>query len=235
MLLMVAGFFIFSVQRKRKLDTQIAKLEKQNEIESIRNKISLDIHDDVGSGLTKINLLLNQFNSTAGKKSDQEQQELAMKISLKSREVISGLGEIIWTANPDHDNLKSLLGFMRQYISKFFEDTGIHYTIDFPEQFADQKIHPELKRNLFLVLKESLNNVMKHSGASEASIRFYQKGNKFGMEITDNGKGMDETMKSAFGNGLKNMRKRIEDVKGSFIFNSAPGKGTDILLEGLLY
>src|SRR5438045_9727106 len=92
------------------------------------------------------------------------------KITNQSKEVVSGLSTIIWAINPQHDNLKSMLGFMRNYISDFFEGNAIRYSVDFPDLDEEITISPELKRNLFLVLKESLNNIVKHSKATEVKI-----------------------------------------------------------------
>lgn len=235
-LLMVAGgIVVTTIQRRRKVEAQVAQLEKQNEIEALRNKISLDIHDDIGSGLTKINLMLNQFKNAVGSDTSPEMKELAGKISSRSKEVISGLGEVVWTANPSHDNLKSLLGFMRDYISRFLEETGIRYQVDFPEGLSERKIHPELKRNLFLVLKESLNNIIKHSDAREVTIQFKLDGPRFLMEIRDDGSGIDEKVMSKFGNGLNSMKQRMLEIKGRFNLKSTPENGTEILLEGNLY
>ncbi|MBK7854468.1 MAG: tetratricopeptide repeat protein [Bacteroidetes bacterium] len=128
---LIAGILIFrNVQKKRIAEKQIAVLEKQNAIETMRSKIASDVHDDMGANLTKLGLNAQQLIS---KSLSGEQKQLAEKISLQSKEVITGMREIIWASNPANDNLKSMLGFMRQYIDRFFDGTNIQPGSKFSE------------------------------------------------------------------------------------------------------
>jgi len=238
--IIVSAYLIYrNIQHKRKAEAQYAALEKQHAIETMRSKISIDIHDDLGSGLTKIGLLTQQIQDK--KDSPQAFTELMNKIQSLSKEVVTGLREVIWASNPANDNLASLLSFMRNYIHRFFEGTSFKYDIDFPDDVPEMNIHPEVKRNLFLTLKESLNNMAKHSEASEVIIRFVNIKEKFSFEITDNGNGFDSLPpiggegRGGAGNGLRNMKKRMEDIKATLELISTPGQGVKIAMEGTLY
>jgi len=219
---------------RQKLKIQQQEFEKQRAIENVRSVISRDIHDEIGSGLTKISLMSQQLKLGLESKKNFD-PVLLQKITDSSREIVGNLGEIIWTVNPKHDNLTSLLSYFRNYIAQFLEDTPIQYSIDFPEEVPELTVHPDLKRNLFLVLKESLNNIVKHARAQHVTIKFNHQQNHFHFEISDDGVGMKNLDGREFGNGLQNMRQRIESVNGKFNIHAAENYGTSILIEGNLF
>jgi signal transduction histidine kinase len=234
LLILVSAAVIYrNVQKKREAEKQVAVLEKQNAIESMRSKIASDVHDDMGAGLTKMGLFSEQLlqSTTVTEK----EKELLEKISTQSKEVIDGMREIIWASNPANDNLKSMLGFMRQYIDRFFDGTNIRPVINFPHDIGEVTLHPEVRRNLFLILKESLNNAVKYSGSDKVDIDFSNEAEKFNLNIKDYGKGMDDKNRSAFSSGLRNMQMRAEQIQSAFRLVSAPGKGVQIVVEGKLY
>ena len=160
--------------------------------------------------------------------------ELLRKLTESSKEVVTNLGEIIWTVNPKYDNLPSLLAYIRNYISNFFEHTSVDCTISFPAEIPADAISPDLKHNLFLVIKESLNNILKHAEATTVTVHSHLNNNIFYFEIADNGKGMDDMKGRQFGNGLLNMKNRMDAVKGKFEIQSAKNLGTKITLQATL-
>jgi signal transduction histidine kinase len=226
-------FFSTKYYFKQKLRLQEGQFEKQKAVEDIRSKISRDIHDQIGSGLTKISLMSQRMKMNFDNKKDVDAR-LVQKITDFSTEIIGNLSEIIWTVDPRHDNLESLLSYIRNYIAHFFEDTAIQHVIDFPEDIPAMGIHPELKRNLFLVIKESLNNILKHAEATAVNIHFHFDHRAYYFKITDNGKGISDHNRRNFGNGLINMKNRMESINGSFNIVSEVSKGTVITLEGEL-
>ena len=145
--------------------------------------------------------------------------------------MIDNLGEIVWTINPKHDTINCLLSYFSNYISGFMSDTDINYTIDFRECIPDRTIHPELRRNLFMVLKEAVTNIAKHAEAGNVNFIFNIEGDNLSMEIKDDGIGIREENKSPFGNGLKNMQSRMQDIGGTFEIKSND-KGTTIIIKG---
>jgi signal transduction histidine kinase len=233
-LILISGFIVFrNVQKKRRAEKQVAILEKQNAIENMRSKIAGDVHDDIGASLTRMGLNAQQLSMSAtipGK-----EKELAEKISLQSKEVIAGMREIIWASNPANDNLKSMLSFMRQYIDRFFDGTTIRAVVNFPHDAGEITLHPEVRRNLFLILKESLNNAVKHSGTDKMDIDFTNENEHFHFNIKDYGKGIDDDSKDDFSNGLRNMEMRAAQIQSLFKLISSPGKGVQIAVSGRLY
>lgn len=233
-LILISGILIFrNVQKKRNAEKQVAILEKQNAIESMRSKIASDVHDDMGANLTRLGLNAQQLLSSTT--ISEREKQLAEKIATQSKDVITGMREIIWASNPANDNLKSMLGFMRQYIDRFFDGTEIRPVVNFPHDVGEITLHPEVRRNLFLILKESLNNAVKYSGSDKVDIDFSNKNENFNLNIKDYGKGMDDKTKDDFSNGLNNMQMRAEQIKSLFKLITSPGKGVQIAIEGKLY
>ncbi len=232
----ITAFTIFErIQHKRKTEREIALLEQENQLQNIRNKISRDMHDDIGASISKTGILAQQAKQQLQKGSAESVMNIFDKITNQSREMIVGLRTIIWATNPQYDDLAGMLGFMRTYISDFFDGAAMQYKIDFPDAAEKIKINPELKRNLFLVLKESLNNVVKHSSASQVVIRFVIDHMKYHFEITDNGTGMDVEDNKSFTHGLNSMKNRMNEIKGLFRIASNVPTGTCIELEGMLF
>jgi len=233
-LILISGFVIFrNVQNKRVAEQQIAILEKQNAIESMRNKIASDVHDEMGANLTRLGLNAQQLLQSPV--IPEKEKQLAERISLQSKEIITGMREIIWASNPANDNLKSMLGFMRQYIDRFFDGTYIRPVVNFPHDVGEVTLHPEVRRNLFFILKESLNNAIKYSGSDRIDIDFLNENESFNLHIKDYGKGIDDLNKDEFNNGLRNMKMRAELIHSFFKLITAPGQGVQISIEGKLY
>lgn len=201
----------------RKLRNRLRKLEQIQEIEGIRNRIARDIHDEIGSGLSKIALLSSGMErKLAG---NEELGKTNRRIKQLSSEVIRSMGEIIWAVNPGNDSVSSLFAYMRNYLNQFAEEaqvavhTDLHCEI--PEDL-ERQLRPELKRNLLLVMKEALNNIQKHAQATEVHVRCNFGKSSVNLLIRDNGKGFTEAPRFNHGNGMKNMEKRAGDLHGTF-------------------
>ena len=210
---------------------QIAKMEQERQIENIRMKISRDIHDEIGSGLTKIKLINRNLSKM---KQHADILVATNKISTTSDELIQNLGEIVWTVNPANDSLENVFAFTRSYVSKWFdENPEISLSIDFTDPSEIPKgiqINPEIKRNLLLILKEGLTNSFKHSHATHIRFSLTADDSLITMHISDNGRGTKIINENSFGNGLKNMRKRAESINAEFSIESSDKVGTTIFL-----
>lgn len=211
---------------------QLIVVEKQKENALIRSRISQDIHDDISAGLSKISWLAETFIAkTAPLHLD---LGLLEKINAYSRDTVSKLGEIIWSSNPERDNLESLLSYMRQYIQHYMEDAPMRCRIDFPEQLPDMQLNPELRRNLYLAMKEALHNARKYSGAQEVIVAFETDQRHYRLTVSDNGKGMTLGKIQGSGNGIANMQRRMVAVNGHAHVESAEGQGVRIVFEGAM-
>ncbi len=215
----------------RKLKKQIEKLEREREMEKERTRISRDMHDEVGSSLTEIAIV-----SEIVKKNIDKPDEVVghlNNISSQIAEIIDNISQIIWAINPKNDPLDNLISYLRQFGKNYLSKADIKCNFETEEKIPDFHLSAEVRRNVFLVLKEALNNIVKHSCATEVSIRISVLDSKMTLEVIDNGKGIEK--KNGFGNGLINMQKRIEDINGKFDIESEPGKGTNIKLALPLY
>lgn len=215
----------------RKLKKEIEKLEREREMEKERIRISRDMHDEVGSSLTEIAIV-----SEIVKKNIDKPDEVVChlnNISSQIAEIIDNISQIIWAINPKNDPLDNLIFYLRQFGKNYLGKANIKCNFETEDQIPDFHLSAEVRRNVFLVLKEALNNIVKHSGATEVLIRINVRDSKMALEISDNGRGIEK--KNGFGNGLINMQKRIEDINGEFDLKSEVGSGTIIKLAVPLY
>lgn len=199
---------------QKKLKRQLRDLEKRRAIEAERNRISKDMHDEIGSGLTQI-ALMGELMQTQ-KKADEELKRDVGNISLSARKLVESMSEIIWAMNPQNDSLENLLAYLREQTLDYFEPFDINYFIRFPDDVPFIRLTNEQRRNLFLVAKEALNNALKHSCADEICFSVELKSNAIHFCISDNGTGIDESKIKIASNGLRNMKKRMEDIGGKF-------------------
>jgi signal transduction histidine kinase len=132
--------------------------------------------------------------------------------------------------NPENDYLDRFVGYILEFAESLLSESSIRYRVDMPAAFPHVPLSSETRHHLLLVLKETLNNVVKHSEASEVHLRFQLSGSVFVLEVEDNGKGFTPAA-SGFGNGLKNMEERIHQMGGRFQLVSATGNGTRVRLE----
>lgn len=197
---------------------------QQRAINTERLRISRDIHDNVGSRLTEIILLseLAQRNQTkAG--------ELEMhvgRLSKVAREVVRDLDEIVWAVNPNNDFLDNVADYICGYVEDFLGMTSIRFRVDVAEDVPHQPLSSAARHNLLLVIKEALNNVVKHSAATEVWVRAKTDNGDVTFEIEDNGKGFEQH--DRLGNGLGNMETRTKEVGGRFDLESCCGAGTRV-------
>jgi signal transduction histidine kinase len=140
------------------------------------------------------------------------------------------VSEIVWVTNPKNDTVDNLIAYLRAYAAEFFDSIAISCRMDFPSQAPPLPVKGEVRRDIFLVFKEALTNVAKHSGASEVDIGLQvdaKEGCALHIQVRDNGRGFNLDDTSA-GNGLKNMRNRAEKRRGTLHVRSAPGTGTQV-------
>jgi signal transduction histidine kinase/streptogramin lyase len=198
---------------QQKIKKRVRQLEKQTAIDAERNRISRDMHDEIGSGLTHIALLSELIQT-------QQKTERAIKkdlgnISIAARKLVESMSEIIWALNPQNDSLENLLSYIREQMQQHFEPFEIRLKINFPDEVPAVKLSNEQRRNLYLVTKEALNNVMKHAGAKNVILTLGLETNRLNFSVNDDGHGLPEKMARSTGNGLRNMRKRMEDIGGA--------------------
>jgi signal transduction histidine kinase len=138
------------------------------------------------------------------------------------------MDEIVWAVNPRNDRLPMVTGYVFQHAEKFFAGTPMRCRFDSPEDWPDQSLSAETRHHLFLAAKEALNNAARHSGATEVWVKWKLLDGELQLCIEDNGKGFTNGTGAPFGNGVANMKKRMEEIGGAFELNSIPGVGTTV-------
>ena len=232
LLALISGFIYYVSTQK--LQRQVALLRHQEELEKERARIARDLHDQLGANLTQV-ALLGEMAET-DKDLPAEVENHARQISQTARETTHALDEIVWTVNPSNDTLDGLINYVCKYAQEYLALAGLRYRLEAPPALPNTPITPEFRHNVFLVAKEAVNNVVKHARASAAVVRLGLAGGQFSLEIEDNGRGLgglDEKAASTR-NGLRNMRKRMEDVGGSFSIGPAREGGTLVQLTAPL-
>jgi signal transduction histidine kinase/ligand-binding sensor domain-containing protein len=208
----------------RKLERQKVMFLRQQAVEQERSRISAELHDDIGGGLTAIRLLSEM---SLEHDSSPATSRYLSKISASSNELIQKMNEIVWALNINNDNLQSLIAYTRQYAVSYMDDLNIDCQFDTPEQIPDIPVNGKNRRSVFLLVKESLNNVAKHAQCTTVKIRIGIN-DQLHIEIADNGKGFQKD-NSSRGNGLNNMNKRVQAMRGQMdILN---GNGTTMLFD----
>ena len=219
-------FFAFRFYYHRKLEKQQIILEKQKAVEQERSRIAADMHDDLGAGLTKIKYITEHIleKTEAGETAQPELQ----KLKSFSSELVESMGEIIWAASEKNNLLSNTLYYLRSYAVNYCEENSMDCHFEIPGNFKERIVSGNFRRNIFLLLKESLHNIVKHAGAKTVTIKITAD-EKFELFIKDDGKGFSETEKIFRGNGVINMKKRVLELNGSIRFENV--NGTAIILD----
>jgi signal transduction histidine kinase len=233
----VIGSVSFAVRRAatRKYRRKLAAMEKQHAIERDRARIAKDIHDDVGAGLTQITLL----TELARRDPSQTDANLG-RITDSARKLTKAMDEIVWAVDPQHDTIAGLMDYVSAYAEDYLRVADVRCRMDLPVTMPLTRVDAEVRYNLFLALKEALNNIVKHAKATEVWLRLRLAPGSLTLEIEDNGQGLQaagntggETRISS-GSGLVNLEKRLAAVGGTCKIHSVAGQGTRVEMTVIL-
>ena len=211
-----------------KLKRQLRAHRQKELLEKERARIARDLHDQLGANLTQV-ALLGEL-AEADKHLPGEVELHAQQISLTARDTTRSLDEIVWALNSSNDTLESLVNYACKYAQDYFALGGVSFRAELPTQLPPTPILPEVRHNIFLAFKEAVNNVVKHAQATEARVRLELQPDRFILTITDNVRGVGVLADKKLRNGLKNMRKRLADVRGEFEINPGVSGGTVVKL-----
>jgi signal transduction histidine kinase/ligand-binding sensor domain-containing protein len=219
-LLLVAVVLLIRFLIRRRYQAALARLRRQQELEEERQRISREMHDDVGAGLTQITLMSEAL-------ARQQHDTKAEQIAGVSRKLMQHMSEIIWSLNQEAGRLQDLFAYMREQLGLLAEHAAAELIIEFPETPVNPVLPFELKRNLLLLVKEAVNNAVKHSGATRIEVQAVVEGDCLAFRIQDNGRGFEPGHNSQ-GNGLRNMNTRAQRLGSVLELHAAPGRGTTV-------
>jgi signal transduction histidine kinase len=220
-------------QRESLLKIQQQEIEKITAVyatqEKERRRISQELHDDIGSTLSSISLMSTVLKKRIPEKPDAA-LTLATKMEQTSREMIETMSDIVWSNNPANDTIQHLNNRLQQYMTNAFENSTTRYSLFVNKPAEDSAIDMQLRREVYLVCKEIINNASKYSGAVNFSLQLSFNKDSIGIEAKDDGNGFDERSTKA-GNGLNNIRLRVKKYSGKVQLDTVPGRGTQWLIH----
>lgn len=203
----------------------VSDTKRALEIERVRNSIARDLHDEMGSALSSINILSKVAMVEEGSVS----RKYLQNIGDQSEKMMENMGDMVWSINPRNDSIEKIIARMREFATEILDAKDIEYLFkeELPPNLA---IGSDKRKNLFMIFKEAVNNAAKYSHATRMEIGLVADNGSLVLTVRDNGKGFEE-QEDFSGNGLRNMRERAGESGGSLSIRSAPGKGTEIQLR----
>jgi signal transduction histidine kinase len=229
LVLAAVGATVRMVER-RKYQLQLQRAEQQHALEQERARIAQDLHDELGSTLTRLSLLSGLVRTD---KDNPEQVEAhASKLAQSADQTVRSLEEIVWAVRPGSDTLQSLTDYIAHFANELFDGNSTHCRLDLPHDLPATPLLPDVRHNIFLIVKEALTNALKHAGAGEVQVQAKVSGSTLEFLVRDDGKGFD-VLSSSEGrrNGLGNMRRRAEAIGGELELQSVAGGGTTVKLS----
>lgn len=226
--LMAASLSVWIYYRMTLL-VRLRRLESAQKAETERRRISQDLHDDLGARLTEIILLGEKARE--GNVAAAELQPHIGNMTDKAQALVTALDEVVWTVNPEHDFLPNLADYLSGYAQEFLRHTALRCRLDVAKDLPSVALAAKTRRNILAAAKEALNNTVRHSGGSEVWLRIQCPSRTLVIAIEDNGRGPGDAGVASRGNGLRNMRERIEAMGGRFELLGPPGKGTTVRFQ----
>jgi signal transduction histidine kinase len=218
-LLFLAALLIYEVHELR--------VNKILAVESLRSRVARDLHDDMGSTLSTINILSSMAKSKI-REDALKTNEYLVKISEYSEKMMDAMDDIVWSIKPSNDSMQKIVARMREFATNVLEAKEIDFDFSIAEDVYDVKLNMEARRDFFLIFKEAVNNAAKYSEANKVIIHLTMQNKKLILLVKDDGAGFD--IAEADGNGLGNMKKRADNMNGSVTIKSFKGKGTTVRL-----
>jgi signal transduction histidine kinase len=240
---MLMAIVVFSViwitQLRRLVEQRTAQLqsethsrervERQRALEAERSRIARDLHDDLGSGLTEIGVL-----ASTGQRAQTEgagvRADLFHTISGRARALIAALDVIVWAVDPEDNSLQSLADYLSGFAGEYLSHSDIACRFKVPVTFPSVTLDGQVRHGLLMVVKETLNNIVRHADATEVEFRMAVAGGALDIVIADNGRGFEGAMEKD-GHGLKNLSARLTKLGGSCLVESQSGGGTTVKIR----
>ena len=216
-------------ERTRELEIQSQQrlvAERRREIEQERARVAHDLHDDLGSGLTEVNMLATLAKSPTT--SPAEKEKYLTELTETARQMVTSLDEIVWAVNPRNDTIASLASYFGAYAQRLLDLAGVTCGLDIAEDLPELPLDPKFRQEFFFAFKEALNNVVRHATAKQVWLRINEHDGSLIVELADDGRGFDPRQRHTGDDGLTNMSERLQALGGKCEITSDPQQGTTI-------
>lgn len=218
------------VIEKRKFQRQLQRADQERALERERARIAQDLHDDLGSSLTRLSLLSGLMK--ADKDKPEQVEAHAGKLSQAADQTVRALEEIVWAVRPGSDTLQSLMDYIAHFANELFDGNATRCRLDLPNDLPTLPLPPDMRHNIFLIVKEALTNALKHANAAEVLVQAKVMGRTLEILVMDDGRGFDPaSLAEGRRNGMGNMRRRAAAVGAQLDLQSAPARGTTVKLR----
>jgi signal transduction histidine kinase len=222
-------------ERTRELEIQIQKrqlAERTREIEQERARVAHDLHDDLGSDLTEVNMLTTLVKSPTT--STEEKQRYLTDLTETARRMVTSLDEIVWAVNPRNDTIASLASYFGSYAQRLLDLASVSCGLDIAQDLPEHPLDPKYRQELFFAFKEALTNVVRHADATQIWLRISVRADCLIVEVSDNGHGFDLNNHQAGDDGIANMRERLKSLNGQCEITSSAKEGTTVYFRAPL-
>jgi signal transduction histidine kinase len=200
----------------------------------VRSRIATDLHDDIGASLSQIAILAEvarqRVRPLVRDPADSDATAPLARIAETSRTLVDSMSDIVWAINPDVDTLSDLVHRMRRFVEDTLGAADLELIFRAPDPSHDLKLGADVRREVFLVLKESVTNIAKHAQATRVAIDLEIDRRRLHLRVADNGRGFDPAV-STDGNGVASMRRRVQALGGHLVIDSRAGAGTTISFD----
>ena len=222
-------------ERTRQLEAQIherQRAERGREIEQERARVAHDLHDDLGAGLTEVNMLSSLVKSPTT--SAEEKTRYLGDLTEIARRMVTSLDEIVWAVNPRNDTIASLASYFGAYAQRLLELAGVSCGLDMAEDLPEHPLDPKFRQEIFLAFKEALNNIVRHARATQVWLRISVRDGRIIVELADDGHGFNLGERKAGDDGLANIKERLKSLGGDCAITSDLQKGTTVCFQAPL-
>ena len=209
-------------------DTCATKISKYMVEEKLRSKIARDLHDEMGSTLTSINIISKMAMQQAPQQA--AMQHHLQRIKEHSTRMMESMSDIVWAINPANDTFERIIIKLKEFTAEMLEPARMNYYFTEDEQLNNIKLNLEQRKDIYLIYKEAINNAVKYSEATEVNITLRRENGYMRLLITDNGQGFDAA-RAYSGNGIKNMHCRAAALQAQLTIDSIQGTGTTVMLQ----
>ena len=228
--------FIWITLLRRKVEERTLQLQEEietrqlvehhREMEQERSRVARDLHDELGAGLTEVSILGALAKNPAIP--PEEKEHYLTQLTESARALVTGLDEIVWAINPHYDSVNSLATYYSLFAQRFLNLAGIACRLGVAESFPEYPLDSKVRHGIFLAFKEALNNIVRHSGASEVELKIEVAENQLLITIHDNGRGLKSVTGAPGSDGLVGMCERLRQIGGECLIESQAGQGTSV-------